>query len=228
MFHCQTDRYNGEVISSCGPYGGEIMEKEYYDAQVKYINEIRSIRHDMQAHMVVLQYYLESENYEKAKEYLGDMKQHQDVEEPMIQDTGHDLINAIISDTLSRSDKKIEFEIEGMLPLKFWMNEYDLCTLFSNLFSNAREACEKLVCTRPVISMEIREQNRECFIAIQNPIEWNIEMEGSRLVTSKRNKDEHGFGTRNIIKVVKDYNGRIDFLVTDKMFRVEIVLKNQK
>ena len=50
------------------------MEKEYYDAQIKYINEIRSIRHDMQAHMIVLQYYLESENYEKARDYLGDMK----------------------------------------------------------------------------------------------------------------------------------------------------------
>lgn len=203
------------------------MEKEYYDAQVKYINEIRSIRHDMQAHMIVLQYYLESENYEKAKEYLGDMKLHQHVQGMVMKDTGHDLINAIISDTLSRSDRKIEFELEGMLPLNFSMNEYDLCTLFSNLFSNAREACEKLRGTKPVISMEVEERNRECFIAVQNPIEWKIETEGSRLVTSKRNKEEHGFGTRNIIKVVKDYNGKIDFMVTDQTFRVEIVLKNK-
>ena len=50
------------------------MEKEYYDAQIKYINEIRSIRHDIQAHMIVLQYYLESENYEKAKRLLKDME----------------------------------------------------------------------------------------------------------------------------------------------------------
>ena len=111
------------------------MEKEYYDAQVKYIDEIISIRHDIQAHMIVLQQYLESENYEKAKEYLGDMKQHQHVPEMVMKDTGHDLINAIINDTLSRSDRKIEFELEGMMPLKFSMDEYDLCTLFSNLFA---------------------------------------------------------------------------------------------
>ena len=83
------------------------MEKEYYDAQVKYINEIRSIRHDMQAHMIVLQYYLESENYEKAREYLGDMKRHQRSETLVVKDTGNDLINAIVSDTLSGSTKKI-------------------------------------------------------------------------------------------------------------------------
>lgn len=204
------------------------MEKEYYDAQVKYINEIRSIRHDIQAHMIVLQYYLESENYEKAKAYLYDMKQHQNIDRIMVKDTGHDLVNAIISDTLSRSQRKIDFQLEGMLPLNFVMTEYDVCTLFSNLFSNAREACEKLVEKEPVIIMEIRENSQECLIAVQNPIEWKIETDDKGFVTSKKEKDSHGFGLKNIMKVVKQYNGKIDFLVTDQSFRVEIVLKNKR
>ena len=204
------------------------MEKEYYDAQVKYINEIRSIRHDMQAHMIVLQYYLESENYEKAKAYLHDMKQHQPTDRIVMKDTGHDLVNAIVSDTLNRSRKKIDFELEGMLPLDFVMTEYDICTLFSNLFSNASEACEKLVDRRPVISMEIRERGQECLIAVQNPIEWKIETGSFGLATSKQDKADHGFGTQNMIKVVKRYEGKIDFLITDSTFRVEIVLNMNK
>lgn len=200
------------------------MEKEYYDAQVKYINEIRSIRHDIQAHMIVLQYYLESENYDKARAYLCDMRQHQEVPNLVIRDTGNDLVNAILSDTLSRSSKKLEFEIDGLLPENMCISEYDICTLFSNLFSNAREACEKLNFTNPLIQMEVIEQENSWFIGIQNPIEWKIRMEGSRFATSKREKETHGYGTKNIIKVVKQYNGTIDFLVTDRMFRVEIVL----
>ena len=200
------------------------MEKEYYDAQVKYINEIRSMRHDMQAHMIVLQYYLESENYEKAKSYLCDMKQHQRVDGIVVKDTGHDLVNAIVSDTLGCSQKKIEFQLEGMFPLDFSMSEYDVCTLFSNIFSNAREACEKLVDAKPVISMEIRERGQECFIAVQNPIEWKMEAMVSGLATTKSDKNAHGFGTKNMVKVVKKYKGKIDFLVTDSTFRVEIVL----
>ncbi len=200
------------------------MEKEYYDAQVKYINEIRSIRHDIQAHLIVLQYYLESENYEKAKAYLGDMKRHHTTEHIVMKDTGHDLVNAIVSDSLSRSSKRIDFEMEGLLPEDFGMSEYDVCTLFSNLFSNAREACEKLVVSSPVIHMEVQEKKNECFIAIQNPIEWKIKMQDSQFVTSKKNKELHGIGTKNIIKVVKQYNGTIDFLVTEGTFRVEIVL----
>lgn len=200
------------------------MEKEYYDAQVKYINEIRSIRHDMQAHMIVLQYYLESENYEKAREYLRQMKSHQNIPNLIAKDTGHDLVNAIVSDTLNRSSKAISFEMEGLLPEQLCLGEYDVCTLFSNVFSNAREACEKLEYTNPVICMEVKERNGDYVIAIQNPIEWKIEMNGTQFVTSKKDKTTHGFGTKNMIQVIKQYKGTLDFLVTGDSFRVEIVL----
>ena len=200
------------------------MEKEYYDAQIKYINEIRSIRHDMQAHMIVLQYYLESGDYEKAKAYLGDMKQVQERGRLFLKDTGHDLVNAIVNDTLGRSTKKIEVYLEGVFPTDFHMKDYDVCTLFSNIFSNAREACEKLNDAEPVIQMQISEKDGRCFIAVQNPIEWKIATSSEGFLTSKEEKEAHGFGTKNMIKVVRKYGGKIDFIITDTSFRVEIHL----
>ena len=178
----------------------------------------------MQAHMIVLQHYLESENYEKARAYLGDMRRHQNMPSLVIKDTGNDLVNAILSDTLSCSSKQIMFEIEGLLPERVNISEYDICTLFSNLFSNAREACERLRVTNPVIRMKVKEHTGEYFIEIENPIEWKIEMKDTELVTTKKDKRNHGFGTQNIIKVVKQYHGMIDFYVSEKSFRVEIIL----
>ena len=202
-------------------------EQEYYDAQVKYINEIRSIRHDMQAHMIVLQYYLESENYEKAKSYLFDMRKHQVLDSVVVRDTGNDLVNAIVSDTLSKSTCKISFVQKGILPEEFFMEAYDICTLFSNLFSNAREACEKLKVHTPEILLEVRKENDSCLIAIQNPIEWNIEMDGTSFISSKQDKTVHGFGMKNIVRVVNGYHGKIDFFVTEDSFRVEIRFENR-
>ena len=202
-------------------------EKEYYDAQVKYINEIRSIRHDMQAHMIVLQYYLESENSEKAKSYLFDMRKHQVLDSVVVRDTGNDLVNAIVSDTLSKSTCKISFVQKGILPEEFFMEAYDICTLFSNLFSNAREACEKLKVHTPEILLEVRKENDSCLIAIQNPIEWNIEMDGTSFISSKQDKTVHGFGMKNIVRVVNGYHGKIDFFVTEDSFRVEIRFENR-
>lgn len=199
------------------------MEKEYYDAQIKYINEIRSIRHDIQAHMIVLQYYLESENYEKAKAYLGAMKQNQKTEDWISKDTGNDLVNAIVSDMLGRSPKKIYFEVKGLLPIDFPMSEYDTCTLFSNIFSNACEACEKLTFTKPVISMEVHETKETCSIMIKNPIEWKIRTDKTGLQTSKKDQENHGYGTRNMMKVVKKYGAKIEFLIAENSFQVKII-----
>ena len=53
-------------------------------------------------------------------------------------------------------------------------------------------------------------------------------MQDSQFVTLKQNKDVHGIGTKNIIKTVKQYNGRIEFLITEGSFRVEIVLPKGK
>ena len=204
------------------------MEKEYYDAQIKYINEIRSIKHDIQAHMIVLQYYLESENYEKAKAYLCDMKRNQKCESVVIQDTGSDLVNAIVSDTLGRSECKIDFEVEGLLPENFFMNEYDTCTLFSNVFSNACEACEKLVDEKPMIRMQVKEAKETYSIVIQNPIEWKIQVDQFGLLTSKEDKEEHGFGTKNMIHAVKKCGGKIDFSIAENCFQVQITYAKER
>ena len=204
------------------------MEKEYYDAQIKYINEIRSIRHDIQAHMIVLQYFLESENYEKAKKYLGEMKWNPKGNTVLVKDTGSDLVNAIVSDTLGRSKCEIDFEVNGLLPDKFFMNEYDTCTLFSNVFSNACEACEKLKALKPLIYMEVQDRKDFCSIVVRNPIEWEIKSNQTGLVTWKEEKEHHGIGTQNMIQVVKKYGGRIDFLITENAFEVEVTYSKER
>ena len=104
------------------------------------------------------------------------------------------------------------------------MDEYDVCTLFSNVFSNAKEACEKLEKKEAVIYLKITETQNGCSIRVRNPIEWNIKTQQGKIKTTKSNKKSHGFGMAHMIEVVKRYHGTIDFFVTDEYFEVEIVL----
>lgn len=201
------------------------MEKEYYDAQIKYINEVRSIRHDMQAHMIVLKLYLETEQYDKALDYLEKMQKQQSFEQAESFDTGNDLVNAIVRDMIARNKKRIAFSCDGMLPENMPMDDYDICTLFSNMISNACEACEKLQEKAPVIEMKVQYEKESCRIVLQNPIEWKIKIVKGKIATTKKDKDAHGFGLKNIIKVVKKYKGEIDFLVTEECFCTDIKLK---
>lgn len=200
------------------------MKKEYYDAQVKYMNEVRRIRHDIQAHMLVLQYYLEAGKYDKAKDYLQEMQTHQNFERGACFDTGNDLINAIIMDRIDRSKKGIVFSCSGLFPEAMPIGDYDICTLFSNVISNACEACEKLSNQSPEICMEIKEKKQGFFMAVQNPIEWCVDIGSLGKATSKQDKTAHGYGIKNMIDVVKKHNGKIEFYVTEQSFRVEILL----
>lgn len=200
------------------------MEKEYYDAQVKYINEVRSIRHDIQAHMIVLKHYLETAQYDKALDYLKKMQEHQSFKKAEYFDTGNDLVNAIVMDTIARSKKSIAFGCKGMLPEKMPIDDYDTCTLFSNMISNACEACEKLVKHSPEIKMEIEEREQGVFVAVQNPIEWSVDIQALGKTTSKKDKAAHGYGVKNMLEVVKRHQGKIDFYVTGQSFRIEILL----
>ena len=200
------------------------MEKEYYDAQIKYMNEIRSIRHDMRAHMIVLQYYLEEEKYEKASEYLKKMRSHQEICGQEYIDTGNDLVNVIVQDVVERSESSIEVSCHGIFPEMMPIDDYDSCTLFSNMISNACEACAKLSVHAAEVVIEIEQRKQGLLVAVQNPIEWEVDLQILGKSTSKQDKTRHGYGVKNMIEVIKKNHGKIDFYVTDQSFRVEVIL----
>lgn len=199
------------------------MFKEYLNEQAGYMDEIRSIKHDMQAHLIVLQYYLKAENYDKAKVYLAGMMTNQKLWRPPLVDVGNEMVNAIIYYTLKRSTIPIEFHHTGLLPEDIAIEDMDLCTVFSNLLSNSVEACERLEHTSGSMRLEIHTEGNNLLIIVENPIEKTVEKELLGKATSKTDKRNHGYGIRNIKAVVEKYGGQITFDITESLFRVKIL-----
>ncbi|MBQ8434821.1 MAG: GHKL domain-containing protein [Oscillospiraceae bacterium] len=48
--------------------------------------------------------------------------------------------------------------------------------------------------------------------------------EHGRLFTTKRNKEQHGYGISNVKKILESYHGIIDFNHTKDVFRVDTAL----
>ena len=197
--------------------------KEYLHEQSKYMDEVRGAKHDMQAHMIVLYYYLEENRFDKAKNYLKSMMDNQKHLEMPLADVGHDMVNAVICAALKRSTVPIDFQHTGVFMEDIEIEDIDLCTLFSNLFSNSVEACERLEYTKGRINLEIGQYARKLSIVLENPIENIVKEEILGTGTTKEDKTSHGFGIRNVKKVVEKYNGNIDFEITDDTFRVKIL-----
>lgn len=200
----------------------EVLRRDY-EEQAEYIRQLRSLKHDMQAHLLVLQYYLDAKRYEDAGNYLQELREHlESVKRPQV-DTGNGMVDAIIMERWRQSKADICVFCIGEFPKKM-ISEYDLCTIVSNLFSNAVEACEKLNTLEKEIQVEIEEKKDGWALCIKNPVEWEVNREILCNGSTKENRELHGFGLRNVVHIVEKYEGRVDFLQYGNCFSVRVTI----
>lgn len=202
------------------------MLKMQLEEQKRYMDELRAGKHDMQAHLIVLQYYLAAGELVKAQEYLSQVMRIPCFSGGPTVDVGNGLVNAVLSFRLHRSAKQIELKTRGLLPEAMTIEDVDLCVLFSNLISNSVEACEKLTHRDRVITLEIRQDSENLTIIIENPIEWKLDTRILGKGTTKEDKDSHGYGLRNIQKVVEKYGGELLFDIHEEVFGIKIIFPN--
>lgn len=122
-------------------------------------------------------------------------------------------------------EQQIKVEIDGSLPVKTRMSEFDLCTILSNLLTNAIEACEKVneSSGRNIIILT-EAYNEQIFISVKNTIVGNILVKGNHLITTKEDKKNHGIGSGNVENTVKKYDGIIEYQYDKNWFIVEVII----
>ena len=114
----------------------------------------------------------------------------------------------------------------SMFPKICKISAYDLCTIFSNLLSNAIEAAEKSVEKR--ISMECRYTDENIVIITRNTFKNEGQFERSRIVTTKKDIEYHGFGIGNIKDAVKRNHGMFDIDIKNSVYSITVMLANQE
>ncbi len=202
------------------------MSREHYEELAKHMREVRSIRYDLAAHMHVLEAYIEKEEWEKARNYLRQMKERQSRQCGMRIDIGNELVNAVIADQLGKYKDKVSIVCEGALPKELVVTDYDLCTIFSNLLSNAADACQRLQTEEQTIFMQIKAFQENLVIVIENPIEWEVETRQLGREAFGLEERRHGYGLLNIRKAVDAYGGELEFCAEEGRFQVRILLYN--
>lgn len=198
--------------------------KEHYQNLKNHMEEVQKIRHDINNHFHLLETYMEQGEWEKAHSYLKEIDNHQKWNYKPLVNVGNDLVNAVLNSGLENTDPEIVFKTEGALPPTLEIQEFDLCTIFSNLLSNSIEACDKLREHEKLIFLSIHTFQNQMILSIKNPIEEDINTENLGKYSTKKDKHHHGYGIRNIIDAVEKYEGSIDFLAENNWFEVKICL----
>lgn len=202
------------------------LSKQHYETLLKNTQEIRSLRHDMQSHVNTLSYFSKEKDWEKLQAYIEEVNENAQKVKPYTVNVNHGFINAILEDSLSK-EPEIAFSCDGKIPADIQIDDFDLCTIFSNLIRNAVEACNRLSeDAKKWIHLDLYMLQDNLYIRMENPVMSEINVQKLEGSTSKEDKKNHGFGIYNLKNAVEKYQGEVSFDCEDQKFIAEIVLWN--
>lgn len=181
------------------------MQKQQYDYQLQQSVSLRRFKHDLVNHMGVLRELANQRKTEEAKEYIDAIWNIQDEFGSKLH-TGDSSLDIIINYYLYLAAKEnIEFAISGKLAGKLPFDMFDLTTLMGNILQNAMESAVKAAV--PKIRVELTEHEKEFFIIVSNSVMEKTNTGKGFMKTSKKDRENHGFGLKNIAAVVEKYQG---------------------
>ena len=193
------------------------------DIQNMYEN-IRSIRHDMKNHLLCIANLLQNHpnNNRQATDYIQKLLNQQELSQRKVIFSGNDSLDAILNTKqMAAYQYDINFDTTIADSLQF-MSADDICVLLGNLLDNAISAARQTDAKQ--INLNIQPQDTYVSIVLANSIKADILADNPTLETTKQKKNGHGYGIKNIRKVVQKYHGLIRFYEDSGMFISDILL----
>lgn len=201
------------------------LQKEYYTDIVAKDEELRRFRHDMTAHMQALQAYCENAEDVDLKRYVDNLIKETARYERKVY-TGSHGVDAILGRIEQEAKEKgIRFTVEGVLPSRTRVEEYDLCIILSNLLKNAIEACEQVRDAKErYVKLQVGSYEETLCLTVENSVAGGVKIENNRLITTKPDKKNHGIGSENVARVVGKYGGTVAYRCEGKCFTAEVCI----
>ena len=199
-------------------------EAQILDMQVKLANErlitdaenenrLRTLRHDLRHHMLLLNDYIKNNDCEKALEHISSITDYIDSTMPK-QFCLNGVVNVIFSHYANVAELKgIDFICEVSLSRQLPVSDIDLVVILSNALENSVNALE--ICDTKRIEIKGFESDGKFFFEIKNPFCGEIEFKDNLPVSRREN---HGYGTKSIAAIVERHEGIYSFTVEDDIF----------
>lgn len=194
----------------------------YYRDMRENQEKNRQLVHDMKNHFIVLKEYEKEGALDKIGQYLDEISNELWIGENLDW-SGNKILDIVLSEKKRAAEKQgiqVKIEIPWLAEWKF--SDSDICALFGNLLDNAIEASEQVTEERRLLIVRIEKQNELLFIEISNSaVKKPLEKDGE-FVTTKAEREMHGYGWKSIKRVVDKYDGDIIYRYQENMFLVRI------
>lgn len=105
-----------------------------------------------------------------------------------------------------------------------FMEIMDIFSLFGNILDNAIECEATLPPEARFIHLSARAVNQLLLIHVENHFEGTLELRNGIPLTTKDDKDYHGYGMLSIRHIVEKYGGNFEISTEDRLFQIDIML----
>lgn len=187
-------------------------------------NDIRSTRHDMANHILVLERLYAGNKTEEAAAYSAKLKDNLNRTAGGIK-SGNPVTDVILQEIKEEAGKAgISFNSEFYYPEGAGIDAFDISIILNNALQNALENTNKD--STESISVISYRRNNAYMIEVKNSFKGNLERDGENglPITSKKEKECHGYGLPNIRRIAWKYSGDIDIELRDGEFCLCIML----
>ncbi len=194
-------------------------ELRHYEEVAQKNETLRKFRHDYQNNLFSLNYLLNAEQFDDAKQYINELSTGL-ADSKLEYVTGNPLADAILSEKSANAsvfDIKIDFN--GKIP-RIGIDNLDLCTVLSNAIDNAVRGCAE--CAPCVIDVNAYVNQNSFVLCIKNPVKSDIKIVDNSIKTTKNDSENHGIGLKNIKSVAKKYSGNVELLCENKVFSLNV------
>lgn len=221
---------NDVHIETEGLYGESLGLKLAYGEQVHDDYEkVRQFRHDFRHHIAAMEGLVYGGEYSELEKYMGQLSQKdKELNRERVRYTGNFMVDSIIFGiTRDQKFKEVDFQFDGGLPSNLGVKDIDICGVLANALENAMEACLKGNDRKAVIMKAGCYENMISF-QIKNTYDSSRykALAGGEFYSSKEG-DGHGYGIQNMERMVKSYNGRMEYNVDPEWVTVDIFLQQK-
>lgn len=204
-----------------------LEQNKYYDRQFEIIKAslqtTNTIKHDLKNHLFSIRTLIENGNKNESLDYISNIMDDFGTKNNY-STSGNTVIDSIINFKFQEAAHDgIKTGLDLRIPEKLDIPSIDMTIILGNLLDNAIKAVSKVKEDR-YINLKIKYDKGRLLIETTNPYTGSINEENGKLLTTDKDKENHGFGLQSIKKAIQRYDGIMNIDYSDNIFSVSIFM----
>ncbi len=202
------------------------IENKHYSQINELLDEMRIIRHNLKNSLIIMDTYNKSNQKDKLQKYIDNLMANTNVfVVPQIDN--ENIITSFLSYKTEQAHASgIKVSVDNRLTQPINIDKTDICQVIGNIMDNAIEANEKN--SIRYINISIYDRDSYLIITSENPTNEPLLKKDNLILTSKKDKKNHGLGLRSIQKIAEKYEGSVQAEVLDGIFNIKAVFLNEQ